>query len=199
MIKEDNFTVQCQNSQHNDILMCSPHNESKSIFAESSIRTLKGKICKKITANDTKSYNSYLDKLVDKYNNTCIVFLLAKNVLKIIILLWLKKLSWVIKLLNLELVIESELLSTRVFSFVEHSTLWMLIAASDHLCFIYVALFSGLKMIFSKFTQLDITACIKNCVWNNYNLCCYFMSSLIERLYKSFSFLSSSVPISSLS
>ena len=59
--------------------MCSPHNESKSIFAESSIRTFKGKICKKITANDTKSYNSYLDKLVDKYNNTCIVFLLAKK------------------------------------------------------------------------------------------------------------------------
>ena len=47
---------------------------------------------------------------------------------------------------------------------------------------LYIVLFSGLKMIFTKFSQLDITACIKNCVYNNFNLRCYFMSSIIERL-----------------
>ena len=47
---------------------------------------------------------------------------------------------------------------------------------------LYIVSFSGLKMIFTKFSQLDITACIKNCVYNNFNLCCYFMSSIIERL-----------------
>ena len=47
---------------------------------------------------------------------------------------------------------------------------------------LFTVLFSGLKMIFTKFSQLDITACIKNCVYNNFNLRCYFMSSIIERL-----------------
>ena len=49
---------------------------------------------------------------------------------------------------------------------------------------LYIVSFSGLKMIFSKFSQLDITASFKNCVYNNFNLRCYFMSSIIERLYK---------------
>ena len=40
-------------------------------------------------------------------------------------------------------------------------------------------------------SQLDITACIKNRVYNNFNLRCYFTSSIIERLYRSFSFISS--------
>ena len=47
---------------------------------------------------------------------------------------------------------------------------------------LYIVSFSGLKMIFTKFSQLDITACIKNCVYNNFNLHCYFMPSIIERL-----------------
>ena len=59
----------------------------------------------------------------------------------------------------------------------------------------YIVSISGLKMVFSKLSQLDITACIKNCVYNNFNLCCYFMSSIIERLYKSISFINSSVQI----
>ena len=45
--------------------------------------------------------------------------------------------------------------------------------------------FCGLKLVFSKLSLLDITACTKNCVYNNFNLC-YFMSSIIEILYKSF-------------
>ena len=66
--------------------MYSTHDEGKSIAAEKFIRTLMGKIYKKQTANDTKSYFDYLNKLVDKYNNTIIV-LLAKNLSMLIILL----------------------------------------------------------------------------------------------------------------
>ena len=54
---------------NNDILMYSIHNESKSVISKRFIRTLKTKIYKKITANDRKSYLSYLNKLVDQYKN----------------------------------------------------------------------------------------------------------------------------------
>ena len=43
----------------------------------------------------------------------------------------------------------------------------------------FIVLFSALKMVFSKLGQLDITACIKNYVYNNFNLGCYFVSSII--------------------
>ena len=56
--------------RNNDILMYSTHNEGKSIITERFIKTLKAKIYKKITANDSKSYVSHLSKLVDQYNNT---------------------------------------------------------------------------------------------------------------------------------
>ena len=39
------------------------------MVAERFIKTLKGKICKKMKANDSKSYLGYLNKLVDEYNN----------------------------------------------------------------------------------------------------------------------------------
>ena len=55
---------------NNDILMYSTHNEGKSVIAERFIKTLKAKIYKKMTANDSKSYIPYLNKLVDQYNNT---------------------------------------------------------------------------------------------------------------------------------
>ena len=45
-------------------------NEGKSVIAEMFIKTLKAKIHKKMTANDGKTYLSYLNKLVDQYNNT---------------------------------------------------------------------------------------------------------------------------------
>ena len=54
----------------NNILMYSTHNEGKSVIAERFIKTLKSKIYKKMTANDNKSYLPYLNKLVDKCNNT---------------------------------------------------------------------------------------------------------------------------------
>ena len=53
-----------------NILMYSTHNEGKSVIAERFIKTLKAKIYKKMTANDSKPYLSYLNKLVDQYNNT---------------------------------------------------------------------------------------------------------------------------------
>ena len=57
---------------NNDILMYSTHNEGKSLIAEKFIKTLKSKIYKKMTANDSRSYLPYLNKLVDQYNNTLI-------------------------------------------------------------------------------------------------------------------------------
>ena len=47
----------------NNNLMCSTHNEGKSVIAERFIKTLKTKIYIK--------NGSYLKKLVDQYNNTC--------------------------------------------------------------------------------------------------------------------------------
>ena len=49
---------------------------------------------------------------------------------------------------------------------------------------LYIFSFSGLKTIFSKFSQSDIAACIKNCVYNNFNLH-YLLSSIVENLFKS--------------
>ena len=55
---------------NNSFLMYSTHNEGKSVIVERFIKTLKGKIYKKMTDNDSKSYLSYLNKLVDHYKNT---------------------------------------------------------------------------------------------------------------------------------
>ena len=41
---------------NNDVLMYSTHNEGKSVIAERFIKTLKVKIYKRMTANDSKSY-----------------------------------------------------------------------------------------------------------------------------------------------
>ena len=45
--------------------MYSTHNEGKSVIAERFTKTLKATIYKKVTANDSKSYLPYLNKLVD--------------------------------------------------------------------------------------------------------------------------------------
>ena len=55
---------------NNDILIYSTHNDGKSLFAESFIKTLKAKIYKKMTYNNSKSYLFYLNKLLDQYSNT---------------------------------------------------------------------------------------------------------------------------------
>ena len=46
------------------------HNEGKSVVAEKFIKKLKDKIYKTMTANDSKSYLNYLNKLIDEYSNT---------------------------------------------------------------------------------------------------------------------------------
>ena len=51
----------------NDILMYLTHNKVNSVVAERFIRTLKGKIYRKFTANDNKSYLGYLNKLKSNY------------------------------------------------------------------------------------------------------------------------------------
>ena len=54
----------------NDILIYSIYNKSTSIVAERFIRTFNSKIYQKTTVNNSKCYLSYLNKLVDEYNNT---------------------------------------------------------------------------------------------------------------------------------
>ena len=49
----------------------------------------------------------------------------------------------------------------------------------------YIASFSGLKMVFSKLSQLDMTVCIKTVYYADFNLR-YFMSSVIKRLIQIF-------------
>ena len=59
--------------KNNDILMYSTHIEGKPVIAGRFMKTSKSKILKKkkkITANGRNSYNRYLNKLVDQYNNT---------------------------------------------------------------------------------------------------------------------------------
>ena len=50
--------------------MYSTHNEGKPVIAERFVKALKAKIYQKMTPNDSKSFLSYLNKLVDQYNNT---------------------------------------------------------------------------------------------------------------------------------
>ena len=45
--------------------MYSTNNEGKSVVTKSFIKSLKSKIYKKLTTNDSKSYLGYLNKLVD--------------------------------------------------------------------------------------------------------------------------------------
>ena len=51
---------------NNDILIYSELNEGKPVTF---IKTLKPRISKKMTTNNSKSYHSYLNKLVDQQNN----------------------------------------------------------------------------------------------------------------------------------
>ena len=46
------------------------HNVGKLVVAERFIKTSKGKIDKKMRVNNSKSYFGYLNKLVDRCNNT---------------------------------------------------------------------------------------------------------------------------------
>ena len=54
----------------NDIIMYSTYNEGKSVVAEKSIRTLKNKLYKHMTATGKNVYYDVLDDIVNEYNNT---------------------------------------------------------------------------------------------------------------------------------
>ena len=55
----------------NDTIVYSNRNAGNSVVAERFTGAFNGKIYNKITANDSKTYLGYLDKLVNEYNNTC--------------------------------------------------------------------------------------------------------------------------------
>ena len=62
-----------------------------------------------------EGYLSYLNKLVNQYNKAYHHSVNKKNLLMLIILIWLKKLRRILKLLNLNLMTESELQNIRIF------------------------------------------------------------------------------------
>ena len=65
MVKENNLYSPMQKwLNNNEVLMHSAHNEGKSVVVERFIKTLNSKIYKRMTANDSKSYLGYLNKLV---------------------------------------------------------------------------------------------------------------------------------------
>ena len=55
---------------HNDILIYPTYNEGESVFAGRFMRTLQYKTYNKVTANNSKSYLGYLNKLIEKDYNT---------------------------------------------------------------------------------------------------------------------------------
>ena len=98
----------------NDTLIYSTHNGSKLVVAVRFIRTWKGKTYKKMTANDSKSYIGYLNKLVEEYRNSY-----HSSVGKKSIHAYYSAFSEVLiqtpNFLILKLMMESGLLSTRLF------------------------------------------------------------------------------------
>ena len=68
-----------------------------------------------MTTNDRKFYLAYLNKLVHQCNNTY-HHSINKRPINADIVLWMKQLRPILKLLNLNLMTESELLSIRIFS-----------------------------------------------------------------------------------
>ena len=101
-------------SDGNDNLMYSIHSEGKSVVADMYIRTFKRKIYNKMRTNDSKSYLSYLNNLLDKYNNIYLCSV-TKKPIDVDYYALSERFNLVIKILILKLVIESGLLSTRIF------------------------------------------------------------------------------------
>ena len=66
-----------------------------------------------MTANDSKSYLEYVSRSIQTI--ILIIILLIKNFLMLTFLRWLKKRRRILMLLNLKLMIESQLISIRIF------------------------------------------------------------------------------------
>ena len=73
--------------ENNNTLMYSTHNEGKSVIVERFIKILKANIFTKMIANDKNSDLSYLNKMLDQYNNTYHHSIGKKKLLMLIILL----------------------------------------------------------------------------------------------------------------
>ena len=65
-MKEENVIINLCKNGNNDILMYLIHNEGKTVIAKKFINKLKAK---KMTVRNSKSYLSYLNKLVNQCNN----------------------------------------------------------------------------------------------------------------------------------
>ena len=100
--------------QNNEILMYFTHNEGKSVLAERLIKILKSKNYQKMTAYVSKSYLSYLNKLVDQYNNIC-HHCVGKKPINDDYSALTDRLREILKLLSLNLMKESELQIIRMF------------------------------------------------------------------------------------
>ena len=92
--------------------MYSEYNESKSVNAKRFIKTLKGKIYKRSKCNDSNSYRVYFNKLIDKQSYTY-HRAIAKKPADVHYSSLIKKIESSHK--ASKLVIESGLLSTRIF------------------------------------------------------------------------------------
>ena len=55
--------------KNNNMLMYLTHNEGMTVVAERFTTKLKSIIYQKVAINDSKFYSSYLNRLVDQYNN----------------------------------------------------------------------------------------------------------------------------------
>ena len=64
------YNAYFKNWLQDNIVMCSTHNEGKSVVAERFIRTLKSKIYKYMTSISKIVYINNLDDIVNEYNNT---------------------------------------------------------------------------------------------------------------------------------
>ena len=66
LMKEENVIINLCKNGNNDILMYLIHNEGKTVIAKKFVNKLKAK---KMTVRNSKSYLSYLNKLVNQCNN----------------------------------------------------------------------------------------------------------------------------------
>ena len=98
----------------NDISIYLTHKAGKSVIAKRFIKTLKGEIYQRMTAKDSKFYISYLNKLVDQYNNTYHHYT-GKKPIDAHYSALTEKLRRILKLLNLKSMIWWEVLSITTF------------------------------------------------------------------------------------
>ena len=85
----------------NDISIYLTHKAGKSVIAKRFIKTLKGEIYQRMTAKDSTFYISYLNKLVDQYNNTYHHYT-GKKPIDVHYSALTEKLRRILKLLNLK-------------------------------------------------------------------------------------------------